>query len=75
MSDHTQPQPQPRPGGVSVTEHLIAELRAREQQGIATYGMSLTTHNGRDALRDALDEALDLAQYLVQAILEREAAK
>lgn len=66
-------QPLPTPGQASVTQALIAELQAREQKGIETYGRSLETFNGRDALRDALEEALDLSQYLKQALMEREA--
>ncbi|HEY7061747.1 MAG TPA: hypothetical protein VII06_09720 [Chloroflexota bacterium] len=55
-----------------ITELLIARLRERRAQGIATYGGPLRPFNGRDALRDALDEALDLAAYLLQAIEERD---
>lgn len=64
----------PIPGGQSVTETLIGLIRQREAKGIATYATSLTTWNGRDALRDALDEALDLAQYIMQAIMERDSS-
>ncbi len=71
---HTEPQPMPSPGRVSVTRAVMADLAARERQGIAKYGTTLQTHNGRDALVDAYQEALDLAQYLKQAILEREAS-
>lgn len=65
-------QPMPKPGKESVTEAVMADLRAREQKGIATYGTTLQTHNGRDALQGAYEEALDLAQYLKQAIMERD---
>lgn len=64
-------QPMPTQGRESVTEALIADIRAREAKGIATYGASLRSWNGRDALRDALEEALDLAQYIKQAAMER----
>lgn len=71
MSD----QPMPKPGGVPVTPiaraAFLAMLAEREERGIATYGMSLTTDNGRDAVQDAMEEACDLWQYLVQIHLER----
>lgn len=70
---HTE-QPLPAPGGASVTEALIGLIRQREAKGIATYGTSLTTWNGRDALRDALDEGLDQVQYLMQALMERDSS-
>ncbi len=72
MTEHTQPQPMPTPGHGSVTRAVIADLLEREQQGIATYGTTLQTFNGRDALLDAYAECLDMAQYLKQAILERD---
>ncbi len=65
-------QPMPQPGQHDVTSALITELLARQQKGIVTYGTSLQTFNGRNALRDALDEALDFAQYLKQALMEHE---
>jgi hypothetical protein len=47
---------------------LVADLRARAYDvGLATYGVLLQAHNGRDALRDAYEEALDLVMYLRQA--------
>lgn len=65
-------QPMPKPGQQDVTPALVALLKERQAQGIATYGTPLQTHNGRDALWDALEEALDLCQYLAQAIMERD---
>jgi hypothetical protein len=65
-------QPLSTPGRARVFDRLIIELRAREQQGIATYQRPLETHNGRDALRDAFEEACDLAAYLMQALMERD---
>lgn len=65
------PQPMPTVGYQSVTRAVIADLAEREVQGIAHYGTTLKTFNGRDALRDAYQEALDLAQYLKQALMER----
>lgn len=70
-------QPLPTPGGVNVTPvargAFLQMLLDREVKGIATYGTTLQTHNGRDAVRDAMEEAVDLWQYLVQILLEREA--
>jgi hypothetical protein len=64
-------QPAPNAGEESVTDELIAHLRQRQRKGIATYGRSLQTWNGREPEADALEEALDLAQHLMQARLER----
>ena len=65
-------QPIPKPGKEGITQLVIADLLEREKRGIAKYGRTLETHNGRNALVDAYEEALDLAQYLKQEILERE---
>ena len=73
MNEHTAPQPMPQPGRMSVTRAVMADLEARERQGIAKYGTTLLTFNGRDALVDLYQELLDAAQYVKQAILEREA--
>jgi hypothetical protein len=65
----------PTPGGASVFASLRARgvqamLDEREQKGIATYGRSLETHNGRDVFLDALQEQLDGLVYLEQARME-----
>jgi predicted Zn-ribbon and HTH transcriptional regulator len=69
-------QPNPKPGKEDVTPVARAEflrmLAEREAQGIATYGTTLQTHNGRDMLQDAKEEAVDLIQYLIGAEMERE---
>lgn len=69
-------QPLPTPGAVDVTPvaraTFLRMLLDREAEGIKTYGRTLQTNNGRDALTDALEEAIDLWQYLVQLGLERE---
>lgn len=74
MSDATE-QPMPTGDGESVTpvaRVLFGEmLTARERKGIKTYGTTLRTHNGRDAVQDALEECIDLWQYLVQIRMER----
>uniref|UniRef100_A0A6M3LBE9 Uncharacterized protein n=1 Tax=viral metagenome TaxID=1070528 RepID=A0A6M3LBE9_9ZZZZ len=71
-----QPQPQPQPGRENVTpvarEDFNRRLTEREQQGLATYGTTLQTFNGRDAIKDALDELIDAYQYVIQAQMERD---
>jgi hypothetical protein len=54
-----------------VTTALRELLDAREQRGIATYGRSLTTHNGRVSPQDLVEELIDGAQYALQWELER----
>lgn len=66
-------QPAPTPGRQDVTPLVMADLQARSDAGLRTYGTRLQTHNGRDALVDAYQEALDLCCYLRQAIAERDA--
>lgn len=66
-------QPLPTPGGQSVTRAVMADLAAREARGVATYGRSLETFNGRDAVRDLYEELLDASQYCRQWLMEREA--
>lgn len=55
----------------SVTDQVSTDLRAREQKGIETYGVTLPVHSDRDHLTDAYEEALDLAQYLKAELLRR----
>ena len=77
-------QPLPVPGREPVTAYLLAHaarvaapplllelLEERERQGLAAYGVTLETHNGRDVRCDALQEAVDLLKYLTQWMLER----
>jgi hypothetical protein len=45
-------------------------LWERFNEGMQKYGVPLTTHNGRDAMKDAWEEVADLCQYLTQAKLE-----
>ncbi len=80
MTPATQQQPDPRPGGVSVTDLMLADpytpifmipdFIARRELGRERYGVELTTHNGRDALVDALQEGLDQCLYLRQVYEE-----
>lgn len=58
--------------GPAVWDLVVADMRGRDSMGLRKYGVRLTPHNGRDALRDAYEEALDLAVYLRQAIFERD---
>jgi hypothetical protein len=55
-----------------VADLVKADIDARVEKGIETYGKPLFPHNGRDALRDAYEEAIDLAKYLRQALYERD---
>lgn len=72
-------QPRPQRGGLDVTPVarglFLQMLLERELKGIETYGTTLQTENGRDAVQDALEEAIDLWQYLVQISLERDALR
>jgi hypothetical protein len=86
MTPATQQQPEPRPGGVSVTALVLRDVargnrgfggslianafRDRRELGIERYDTELQTNNGRDALTDAFQEGLDKALYLRQAIQE-----
>lgn len=82
MTPATAAQPAPSGDGVDVTESLVAlphvptelaqDFARRSLQGRAKYGVTLRTHNGRDALVDAYQEACDLCVYLHQAYLELE---
>lgn len=84
MTPATATQPAPSGDGVDVTESLVAlshvptelaqDFARRSLQGRAKYGVTLRTHNGRDALVDAYQEACDLCVYLHQAVLEHAAA-
>lgn len=85
MTPATQQQPEPRPGGVSVTDLVISDLwmggvrnpqplvhafKERRKLGIERYQTELRANNGRDALTDAYQEGLDKALYLRQALYE-----
>ena len=67
-------QRNPTPGRENVTpvarELFRQMIDAREQAGIATYGTTLQTHNGRDVFRDLMEEIVDAWQYAVQAQME-----
>ena len=61
------------PVSEEVFQQLQKDIESRNQIGFDHYKTSLTTFNGRDALRDAYEEALDMCAYLCQAIMERDA--
>jgi hypothetical protein len=83
--DLSQPKPVAAPDAVAVWPLVIADaaayggvyaamvpdMLARHEQGMATYGVPLVAHNGRDALRDAYAEVLDACIYLRQACVEQ----
>lgn len=66
-----QPAPTPDPRSRPVTSALRALLDERERRGIATYGTTLHTHNGRSSPRDLVEELIDGAQYALQWEMER----
>ena len=59
----------PRPP--DVTDAVIRLLRRRRERGRKTYGSSLHTLNGRDALQDLQEELADALQYVTQLRFER----
>ena len=69
-------QPNPKPGKQNVFPEIKGKIldmiEQRRQEGIATYGTELQTHNGRDVLRDAFEDCLDCLIYLGQALMERD---
>lgn len=70
-------QPDPKPGAEEVAIHARNEFNRRHHQrtvvGIATYGTTLQTFNGRDAIDDLDDELADAVNYAMQTRLERSA--
>lgn len=68
-------QPLPTPGSVNVTpvarQCFEYMLDAREVKGVATYGTTLQTNNGRDVFQDLLEELIDAWQYAIQGRMER----
>lgn len=51
-------------------ELFVKMIDDAEQRGIATYGTTLQTHNGRDVFQDQLEEIVDQWQYAVQSKME-----
>jgi len=70
-------QPLPVAGSVDVTPVaralFLTMLLDREVKGVETYGRSLQTMNGRDAIRDLMEELIDGWQYAVQIQIEHDA--
>lgn len=50
-----------------------ADMNERNAEGVARYGVPLTTNNGRNPLIDAYQEVLDAIVYTRQALFERQA--
>lgn len=69
VTEQPAPQANDKP---AVWDLVMADMKARDQEGRRKYGVPLQPHNGRDVLVDAFQEALDLCVYLRQAIYERD---
>lgn len=54
-----------------VTLLAIDDMRQRDAKGRATYGVPLTSHNGRDHLVDCYQELLDAIAYMRAALDEK----
>lgn len=65
-------QPLPISGRRPVLARVIADLEARTQKGIETYGRPLETFNGRSSLIDLGQELADALQYITQLLMEQE---
>lgn len=57
---------------MTILEEVIADLRSREQRGIAKYGRIVDDNpiSHTEWLRHAYEEALDMAIYLKRAMRE-----
>lgn len=55
----------------AVWDLVMADMRARDQEGRRKYGVPLQPFNGRDTLVDAYQESLDLAVYVRSKIEEQ----
>lgn len=55
-----------------VRELVVADMRARDDEGRRKYGVPLQPFNGRDSLVDAYQEALDLSVYLRNLQVEQD---
>lgn len=67
--NNTQPPALPSEPVTAAIRRLLDE---REAKGIATYGRTLGTFNGRDSLQDELEEFIDGFQYRMQYRMERQ---
>lgn len=59
--------------GVSVQDMIIAEMERSKEVGLARYGQTLKTFNGRRTLLDVHEEVRDLHVYLTQVMAEADA--
>lgn len=57
---------------LSIFEMIQADLEARNQKGLETYGKTLYAHDGRDSLWDLYEELLDAVVYCRKIIAERD---
>ena len=73
MHDFEQAPPIETAGSRDVFARIAGEFAERNAKGVETYGRTLMTFNGRDALRDAREEVLDTYVYLTQLAMEIEA--
>lgn len=75
LKNLNKPEPDPvineRP---AVWSLVIADMQARDKEGLRKYGTRLQPFNGRDALVDLYQELLDACVYIRQEIEERNAA-
>jgi hypothetical protein len=73
MTGWNKPEPLPKPNDKpAIWSLVLQDMKERNEEGIAKYGVPLQPFNGRNALVDAYQEALDLCVYLRQAIYEQE---
>jgi len=67
-------EPMPKPGKedvIPVARALFLEVQEMQiAKGLATYGTTLQTHNGRNPFMDAITEQVDNLHYTVQAMME-----
>lgn len=54
---------------------LAADFLERDRLGWETYGKAMAPGDGRDCIRNAYEELLDAVQYLIQRVLEGDAAR
>lgn len=59
-----------KPVAPSLKQRFSEWIDQRTTKGVTTYGVPLTTNNGRDAEIDMIDELLDFLQYQEQSRME-----
>ena len=55
------------------SSRLLSLINAREMYGIAKYGQTLLTDDGRDTPTEVVNEALDLLAYLTKLTMQHPA--